>query len=100
MIRWFYVVEKEAILGQTAVCNLASINLSKIYTQEDLARVVPLAVRMLDNVIDLNFYPTEKTKRTNEANRAVGLGVMGEAELLASKRSIGVRKSTLNLSIN
>lgn len=81
-----YVVEKEAILGQTAVCNLASINLSKIYTQEDLARVVPLAVRMLDNVIDLNFYPTEKTKRTNEANRAVGLGVMGEAELLASKK--------------
>ena len=81
-----YVVEKEAILGQTAVCNLASINLSKIYTQEDLARVVPLTVRMLDNVIDLNFYPTEKTKRTNEANRAVGLGVMGEAELLASKK--------------
>ena len=60
--------------------------MSKIYTQEDLARVVPLAVRMLDNVIDLNFYPTEKTKRTNEANRAVGLGVMGEAELLASKK--------------
>ena len=46
---------------------------------------MPIAVRMLDNVIDLNFYPSRKVKVTNMANRAIGLGVMGEAELLASK---------------
>ena len=80
-----YIVEKISESGQTAVCNLASINLSKINTREDLERVVPIAVRMLDNVIELNFYPVEKVKRTNLQTRAVGLGAMGEAELLASK---------------
>jgi ribonucleoside-diphosphate reductase alpha chain len=40
---------------------------------------------MLDNVVDLNFYPTKKAKDTNLKSRAVGLGVMGEAEMLASK---------------
>lgn len=72
--------------GQTAVCNLASINLSRIHTHEDIERIVPIAIRMLDNVIDLNFYPSRKVKVTNMANRAIGLGVMGEAELLATKR--------------
>jgi ribonucleoside-diphosphate reductase alpha chain len=57
--------------------------LSKINTQEDLARVVPIATRMLDNVIDLNFYPLAKVKKTNEKSRSIGLGVMGEAQMLA-----------------
>jgi len=78
-------VEKIQIGGQTAVCNLASINLSRINTKEDIERVVPIAIRMLDNVIDLNFYPHKKTKKTNESNRAIGLGVMGEMQMLAEK---------------
>jgi len=69
--------------GEVAVCNLASINLSKINTKEDIERVVPIAIRMLDNVIDLNFYPISATKKTNLSNRAIGLGVMGEAQMLA-----------------
>ncbi|BEG57970.1 hypothetical protein NHP21005_16580 [Helicobacter sp. NHP21005] len=69
--------------GTLAVCNLASLNLSKIHTPEDIERVVPIAVRMLDNVIDLNFYPTAKAKNTNLKSRAIGLGVMGEAQMLA-----------------
>lgn len=81
-----FIVEKEAQDGLTAVCNLASINLSKIHTKEDIERVVPIAMRLLDNVIDLNFYPGEKVKRTNLQSRAVGLGVMGEAQMLASKQ--------------
>ncbi|MDL0089583.1 ribonucleoside-diphosphate reductase subunit alpha [Campylobacter gastrosuis] len=81
-----FIVEKEPIAGQTAVCNLASINLSKISTPEDIARVVPIAVRMLDNVIDLNFYPHKKVKDTNLQTRAIGLGVMGEAQMLAAKQ--------------
>jgi ribonucleoside-diphosphate reductase alpha chain len=80
-----YVVEKEKINGDTAVCNLASINLSRINTKEDINRVVPIAIRALDNVIDLNFYPLEKVKRTNMKSRAIGLGVMGEAQMLAQQ---------------
>ena len=78
-----YVVEKEKIDGDTAVCNLASVNLSRINTKEEINRIVPIAVRCLDNVIDLNFYPVEKVKRTNMKSRAIGLGVMGEAQMLA-----------------
>jgi ribonucleoside-diphosphate reductase alpha chain len=80
-----YMVEKERVDGETAVCNLASINLSKINTKEDIERVVPIAIRMLDNVIDLNFYPFRKVKDTNKRTRAIGLGVMGEAQMLAEK---------------
>jgi len=81
-----FIVEKEKIDGQTAVCNLASVNLSKINTKEDIERVVPIAVRMLDNVIDLNFYPLEKVKLTNLKSRSIGLGVMGEAQMLAEHK--------------
>ncbi len=80
-----FVVEKEKVDGGTAVCNLASINLSRINTKEDIDRIVPIAVRCLDNVIDLNFYPVEKVKRTNMKSRSIGLGVMGEAQMLAEK---------------
>jgi ribonucleoside-diphosphate reductase alpha chain len=80
-----YIVEKEKCEGKTAVCNLASVNLSKINTKEEIERCVPIAIRMLDNVIDLNFYPHAKVKRTNLASRAIGLGVMGEAQMLAEK---------------
>ncbi|QOP42313.1 ribonucleoside-diphosphate reductase subunit alpha [Sulfurimonas marina] len=78
-----FVVEKEKVDGATAVCNLASINLSRIHTKEDIDRIVPVAIRALDNVIDLNFYPVEKVKRTNMRSRSIGLGVMGEAQMLA-----------------
>jgi len=80
-----YIVEKEAISGATAVCNLASVNLSRVHTKEDIDRIVPIAIRALDNVIDLNFYPVEKVKRTNMRSRSIGLGVMGEAQMLAEQ---------------
>ena len=78
-------VEQEEVDGETAVCNLASVNLSKIKTKQDIDRVVPIAVRMLDNVIDLNFYPVRKTQKTNTATRSIGLGIMGEAQMLADE---------------
>lgn len=81
-----FATERVGSGGQTAVCNLASINLSKIHTKADIERVVPIAIRMLDNVIDLNFYPNRKVRATNLQNRAIGLGVMGEAEMLATKQ--------------
>ncbi|RXK06574.1 ribonucleoside-diphosphate reductase subunit alpha [Halarcobacter bivalviorum] len=81
-----FIVEKEKIDGDTAVCNLASVNLSRIFTKEDIERVVPIAIRMLDNVIDLNFYPLRKVKATNLKSRSIGLGVMGESQMLAENK--------------
>ncbi len=81
-----YITEKVAVSGKTAVCNLASVNLSKVNTPEKIKAVIPVAIRMLDNVIDLNFYPVRKTKDTNLKNRAIGLGAMGEAQMLAERQ--------------
>jgi len=81
-----YIVEKVASGGKTAVCNLASINLAKVNTPQKIKEVVPVVIRMLDNVIDLNYYPVRKTKDTNLRNRAIGLGAMGEAQMLAEKQ--------------
>ncbi|MBD3840306.1 MAG: ribonucleoside-diphosphate reductase subunit alpha [Campylobacterales bacterium] len=83
-----FIVEKEKIDGDTAVCNLASVNLSKINTKQDIERVLPTAIRMLDNVIELNFYPLRKVKATNLKTRAIGLGVMGEAQMLAEHKIV------------
>jgi ribonucleoside-diphosphate reductase alpha chain len=80
-----FIVEKAVREGKTAVCNLASINLSKVNTKDDIERVVPIAIRMLDNVIDLNFYPHAKVKHTNLLSRSIGLGIMGEAQMLAEQ---------------
>ncbi|MDR7415226.1 MAG: ribonucleoside-diphosphate reductase subunit alpha [Armatimonadota bacterium] len=71
-----------------AVCNLASINLARHLTrdgvdEDKLARTVRLALRGLDNVIDLNFYPTERARTGNLRTRPVGLGLMGLAEAFA-----------------
>ena len=67
---------------ETAVCNLASINLARHVDGgsidfEKLAATVRLAVRQLDRVIDRNYYPIEGARRSNERWRPVGLGVMG-----------------------
>ena len=83
-----FIVEKEKIDGDTAVCNLASVNLSRINTKEDIERVVPIAIRMLDNVIDLNFYPLRKVKATNLKSRSIGLGVMGESQMVAEHKLV------------
>ncbi len=69
-------------LGETAVCNLGSINLGQHMNADGfdygkLAETVRVAVRQLDRVIDLNFYPIESTRSSNLKWRPVGLGVMG-----------------------
>ncbi|MBI2775461.1 ribonucleoside-diphosphate reductase subunit alpha [Candidatus Dependentiae bacterium] len=72
---------------ETAVCNLGSINLSEhiINGQLDvemLAKSIRTAVRMLDNVLDLNFYPTAEARSSNLRHRPIGLGVMGFQDAL------------------
>ena len=73
--------------GNTAICNLASINLAKMthLPEDEFFYKVYVAVRMLDNVIDVNLYPSTKIEDTAKATRAIGLGVMGEAEDIAMR---------------
>jgi ribonucleoside-diphosphate reductase alpha chain len=94
---------------ETAVCNLGSINLKehildgKIDT-EKLKETIFLAMRMLDNVIDINFYPTPEAKRANAYHRPVGLGMMGFQDALhmlniayASEDAVSFADSTMEL---
>ena len=68
---------------ETAVCNLGSVVLDshiKANGELDLdmlRETITVAVRALDNVIDINFYPTEAAKRSNQRHRPIGLGIMG-----------------------
>ena len=76
-------------VGETAVCNLASINLEnhiKVRTLDwkKLQETIEVAVRGLDNVIDINFYPTKEARQSNLRHRPVGLGIMGTHGMLHS----------------
>ncbi|TVT48404.1 ribonucleoside-diphosphate reductase subunit alpha [Amycolatopsis rhizosphaerae] len=72
---------------EVAVCNLGSVNLARHVTAEGLdvarlERTVKTAVRMLDNVIDINFYTIPEASRSNLRHRPVGLGLMGYQDAL------------------
>ena len=77
---------------EIAVCNLGSVNLAAHMKrnatggfeldQEKLQRTVSVAMRMLDNVIDINFYAVDKAKHSNLRHRPVGLGMMGFQDCL------------------
>ena len=74
---------------EIAVCNLGSINLLNHVTDgkldlEKLEETVNTAVRMLDNVVDINFYPTSEAKNANQRHRPVGLGLMGFQDALSA----------------
>ncbi|RMH80428.1 MAG: ribonucleoside-diphosphate reductase subunit alpha [Acidobacteria bacterium] len=71
--------------GDVVVCNLGSINLGKVYTKEDLERVAPLLVRMLDNVISINYYAVKEAEYTNKRYRAIGIGVSNYHYLLVKE---------------
>ncbi len=74
---------------EIAVCNLGSINMLNHVTGgkldlEKLEETVNTAVRMLDNVIDINFYPTPEAKNANQRHRPIGLGLMGFQDALSA----------------
>ena len=75
---------------ETAVCNLGSVNLYKHIVDgrldlEMLAETIRTAMRMLDNVIDINYYPTPEAEFSNKKHRPVGLGLMGFQDALAAQ---------------
>ncbi len=72
--------------GDFVVCNLASINVAKVNEEEVIADVFPTVMRVLDNVITLNFYPIKEAERTALRYRSVGLGYLGLAEYLATRK--------------
>jgi ribonucleoside-diphosphate reductase alpha chain len=76
---------------ETAVCNLGSVNLLQHLKdgkvdQEKLQRTIATAMRMLDNVIDINYYAVKKARDSNLRHRPVGLGVMGFQDALYELR--------------
>jgi ribonucleoside-diphosphate reductase alpha chain len=71
--------------GDFVVCNLSSINLGRAVMDDVLERLIPIQVRMLDNVIDINTLPIPQAGITNGKYRAIGLGTFGWHHLLALK---------------
>jgi len=80
---------------ETAVCNLGSVNLSKhlkdgpngkVIDREKLHKTISIAMRMLDNVIDINYYAVKKARDSNLRHRPVGLGLMGFQDALYEMR--------------
>ena len=76
--------------NETAVCNLASIGLSafvdnktKEFDYSKLHYITKVITKNLNNVIDINFYPTDKTKESNLKHRPIGIGVQGLADTFA-----------------
>lgn len=82
------VVIERTKAGDFVVCNLASLCLGNfdVDNEDKLEDVVNVAVRALDNVIDLNMYPLEYASITSKKYRAIGLGVSGYNHLLANKK--------------
>lgn len=69
--------------GDSVVCNLASINIAKVNDDKTIEKVIPIVMKILDNVIDLNYYPMKEAEITAKKYRSVGLGFLWLAEYLA-----------------
>ena len=77
--------------SEVAVCNLGSVNLANHVTERGLdrarlARTIRTGMRILDNVLDINFYTIPETRRSNLRHRPVGLGLMGYQDALHTLR--------------
>lgn len=94
---------------EVAVCNLGSINLvnhfeNGVLQEEKLASTIKSAIRMLDNVIDINFYPIPEAANANKQHRPIGLGLMGFQDILyknkisyASHEAVSLADETMEM---
>jgi len=94
---------------ETAVCNLGWVNFARhvtdgVFDKGKVKETVTVAMRMLDNVIDINFYPTKEAKNSNLKHRPVGLGVGGFQDALyqldidfASERSVAFADESMEI---
>ncbi|MFD2610896.1 ribonucleoside-diphosphate reductase subunit alpha [Paenibacillus gansuensis] len=80
------VITAKVQAGDFVVCNLSSLNLGRVYSDEDMEKVISCQMRMMDNVIDLNHYPVPQAEITNKKYRAVGLGTSGYHQWLVNER--------------
>lgn len=78
-------VSSEVSVGDMVTCNLNSINLGKI-NREELKDIIPLQIRMLDNVVTLNNFPVPEARITADKYRAIGLGTSGYHQYLANRK--------------
>jgi ribonucleoside-diphosphate reductase alpha chain len=85
-------IELNTSSSEVAVCNLASVNIAAhlrpdgSIDNDKLRGTISVLMRMLDNVIDINFYPVEAAANSNLRHRPVGLGVMGLQDALYDKK--------------
>jgi len=84
--------------GDSVVCNLASINVAKVNTDEEIKKVIPVAMRVLDNVIDLNFYPIKEAEKTAKKYRSVWLWFLWLAEYLAVNKVAYDSKEAIDIT--
>ena len=90
-----YKAGEKVEIGETAVCNLGSVNLKNHLIEKTshgksdyaidykkLESTIHTAIRILDNVIDINFYPTKEAEKSNIQHRPIGLGMMGLHDIL------------------
>ena len=90
-----YKAGEKLEIGETAVCNLGSVNLKNHLIEKTshgksdyaidykkLESTIHTAIRILDNVIDINFYPTKEAEKSNIQHRPIGLGMMGLHDIL------------------
>lgn len=72
--------------GDLVVCNLASINIAQVGDEKTMKKTFPVLLRVLDNVITLNYYPIKEAQRTAMLYRSIGIGYLGLAEYLATRK--------------
>ncbi len=78
---WIISIKYEA--WDTVVCNLTSINVAKVNTIDEIKKVMPYVMRILDNVIELNYYPIKEAEKTAKKYRSVWVWFLWLAEYLA-----------------
>jgi ribonucleoside-diphosphate reductase alpha chain len=90
--------------GETAVCNLGSISLTKFveadgsYDYDALGHYTSILARNLDIVIDRNYYPTPECRASNMKHRPIGIGVQGLADVLAKMRIVWTSPEAANVN--